>query len=105
MSLREQNERPAMPEPGPYQLNKNVHNITRYQTIAADMQHPSTRPRLYDHMDLIAMYAPVEQLCYNVYGMPLEGGEVGRHDGTGRVNAPTSQQSARERSASTGRGR
>ncbi|HLR25065.1 MAG TPA: DNA polymerase IV [Fodinibius sp.] len=102
MSLREQNERPAMPEPGPYQLNKNVHNITRYQTIAADMQHPGNRPRLYVHVDMNAFYAQVEQLCYNLYGMPVAVGGWRKPDGTVKGIVATSSYEARAWGVTTG---
>jgi hypothetical protein len=36
-----------LPDIGRYQLQRNVHNITRYQTIAADMQHTSSKLQLY----------------------------------------------------------
>src|SRR5699024_5221041 len=102
MSLHEKNEQPAMPEPGPYQLNKNVHNITRYQTIAADMQHPGNLPRLYVHVDMNAFYAQVEQLCYNLYGMPVAVGGWRKPDGTVKGIVATSSYEARAWGVTTG---
>lgn len=86
---------PEMPDPGKYQLSKNVHNITRYQTVAADMQHSSTRERLYVHIDMNAFYAQVEQLCYNLYGMPVAVGGWRKEDGTVKGIVATSSYEAR----------
>jgi DNA polymerase-4 len=87
---------PEMPDAGKYQLNKNVHNITRYQTVAADMQHPGSKPRLYVHIDMNAFYAQVEQLCYNLYGMPVAVGGWRKEDGTVKGIVATSSYEARE---------
>ncbi len=86
---------PELPNPGQYQLSKNVHNITRYQTIAADMQHPGNSPRLYVHVDMNAFYAQVEQLCYNLYGMPVAVGGWRKPDGTVKGIVATSSYEAR----------
>lgn len=102
MYLYEQSEWPEMPEPGRYQLTKNVHNITRYQTIAADMQHPGNRPRLYVHVDMNAFYAQVEQLCYNLYGMPVVVGGWRKPDGTVKGIVATSSYEARGWGVKTG---
>lgn len=86
---------PDLPDPGKYQLSKNVHNITRYQTIAADMQHPGSSPRLYMHVDMNAFYAQVEQLCYNLFGMPVAVGGWRKPDGTVKGIVATSSYEAR----------
>ncbi|WP_171032913.1 Y-family DNA polymerase [Fodinibius saliphilus] len=86
---------PSLPDPGKYQLSKNVHNITRYQTVAADMQHPGNKPRLYVHIDMNAFYAQVEQLCYNLYGMPVAVGGWRKEDGTVKGIVATSSYEAR----------
>ncbi len=93
---------PDLPDPGPYQLQKNVHNITRYQTIAADMQHRSMEDRLYMHVDMNAFYAQVEQLCYNLYGMPVVVGGWRKEDGTVKGIVATSSYEAREWGITTG---
>lgn len=93
---------PDLPDPGRYQLQKNVHNITRYQTIAADMQHMSSEPRLYLHIDMNAFYAQVEQLCYNLYGMPVAVGGWRKNDGTVKGIVATSSYEAREWGVKTG---
>ncbi len=77
----EKNSLPKLPDPGHYQVQKNVHNLTRYQTIAADMQYRSIKSRLYLHVDMDAFYAQVEQMCYNVYGMPVAIGGGRKEDG------------------------
>jgi len=84
-----------MPDPGKYQLSKNVHNICRYQTVSADMQHSSLKPRLYVHIDMNAFYAQVEQLCYNLYGMPVAVGGWRKKDGTVKGIVATSSYEAR----------
>ncbi|NGP87584.1 Y-family DNA polymerase [Fodinibius halophilus] len=89
------NTPPQLPDPGQYQLSKNVHNITRYQTVAADMQHPGNKPRLYVHIDMNAFYAQVEQLCYNLYGMPVAVGGWRKEDGTVKGIVATSSYEAR----------
>lgn len=93
---------PELPDPGKYQLNKNVHNITRYQTIAADMQHSGSGPRLYVHVDMNAFYAQVEQLCYNLYGMPVVVGGWRKPDGTVKGIVATSSYEARAWGIKTG---
>jgi len=93
--MKMQSNWPAMPDPGKYQLSKNVHNICRYQTVAADMQHRSTKSRLYVHIDMNAFYAQVEQLCYNLYGMPVAVGGWRKEDGTIKGIVATSSYEAR----------
>ncbi|HEX6981327.1 MAG TPA: DNA polymerase IV [Balneolaceae bacterium] len=93
---------PKLPDPGKYQLQKNVHNITRYQTIAADMQHMTSKPRLYLHIDMNAFYAQVEQLCYNLYGMPVAVGGWRKDDGTVKGIVATSSYEARKWGVKTG---
>ncbi|MDX1637522.1 MAG: DNA polymerase IV [Balneolaceae bacterium] len=93
---------PELPSPGRYQLDKNVHNITRYQTIAADMQHVSSEPRLYVHVDMNAFYAQVEQMCYNLYNMPVVVGGWRKEDGTVKGIVATSSYEARDWGIKTG---
>lgn len=54
-----------------YDLSRNVHRITLYNTIAADQQHTSVRPRLYLHLDMNCFYAQVEQVSYGLFGLPV----------------------------------
>lgn len=93
---------PELPEPGTYQIEKNVHNITRYQTIAADMQHTGRRRRLYVHVDMNAFYAQVEQVTYNLYGIPLVVGGWRKEDGTVKGIVATSSYEARAWGVETG---
>lgn len=93
---------PELPDPGRYQLSKNVHNLTRYQTIAADMQHHSLKPRLYMHVDMNAFYAQVEQLCYNLYNMPVAIGGWRKEDGTVKGIVATCSYEARKWGVKTG---
>lgn len=102
MNFTPDTQRPELPGPGRYQLNKNVHTITRYQTIAADMQHPGSAPRLYVHVDMNAFYAQVEQLCYNLYGMPVVVGGWRKPDGTVKGIVATSSYEARAWGVKTG---
>lgn len=102
MNNHKNSDLPELPEPGKYQLNKNVHNITRYQTIAADMQHAGAKPRLYVHIDMNAFYAQVEQLCYNLYGMPVVVGGWRKNDGTVKGIVATSSYEARDWGIKTG---
>jgi DNA polymerase-4 len=96
------NKLPSLPDPGHYQLDKNVHNITRYQTVASDMQHPGASPRLYVHVDMNAFYAQIEQLCYNLYGMPVAVGGWRKNDGTVKGIVATSSYEARAWGVKTG---
>lgn len=95
VNMNTENNWPAMPDPGRYQLSKNVHNICRYQTVASDMQHRSTQSRLYVHVDMNCFYAQVEQLCYNLYGMPVAVGGWRKEDGTVKGIVATSSYEAR----------
>jgi len=102
MKYTNQNDLPELPDPGKYQLDKNVHNITRYQTVAADMQHRSLQPRLYAHIDMNAYYAQLEQMTYNLYGMPVIVGAWRKADGTPRGIVATSSYEARRWGVKTG---
>lgn len=55
----------------PYQPEHDVHRITLYNTIYPEHQHRSQKDRLYLHFDFACFYAQVEQLRYNMYGLPL----------------------------------
>lgn len=79
-----------------YDLNRNVHRITLYNTIAADQQHTSRRPRLYLHLDMNCFYAQVEQLCYNLYGIPIIIGGWRKANGIARGIVATSSYEARK---------
>ncbi len=85
-----------------YDLTRNVHNMTLYNTIAADQQHISSKPRLYLHLDLNCYYAQVEQLSYNLYGIPLIVGGWRKQDGTPRGIVATSSYEARKFGVKTG---
>lgn len=87
---------------GFYDLNRNVHRITLYNTIAAEQQHRSMRPRLYLHMDMNCFYAQVEQLSYNLYGIPLIVGGWRKDNGTARGIVATSSYEARSLGIKTG---
>ena len=58
-------------KPKNYDLEQDVHRITLYSSVAKDHQHTSLRPRLYLHLDMNCFYAQVEQLAYNLYGLPI----------------------------------
>jgi DNA polymerase-4 len=87
---------------GSYDLNRNVHRITLYNTIAAEHQHKSMRRRLYLHMDMNCFYAQVEQLSYNLYGIPLIVGGWRKENGTARGIVATSSYEARAFGIKTG---
>lgn len=93
---------PGLPSPGEYQLDRNVHNITRYQTVAADQQHRSLKERLYVHIDMNAFYAQVEQQSYNLHGMPVIVGGWRKQDGTVKGIVATSSYEARAWGVKTG---
>ena len=78
-----------------YDLARNVHRITLYSTVAGAQQHLSTRPRLYLHLDLNCFYAQVEQMSYNLYGIPLIIGGWRKENGIPRGICATSSYEAR----------
>ena len=80
----------------PYDLARNVHRITLYNTVAAAQQHLSARPRLYLHLDLNCFYAQVEQMSYNLYGIPLIIGGWRKENGIPRGICATSSYEARK---------
>lgn len=79
-----------------YDLARNVHRITLYNTVAAAQQHLSARPRLYLHLDLNCFYAQVEQMSYNLYGIPLIIGGWRKENGIPRGICATSSYEARK---------
>lgn len=79
-----------------YDLNRNVHRITLYNTIAADQQHAGARPRLYLHLDMNCFYAQVEQVSYGLFGLPVIVGGWRKEDGTPRGIVATSSYEARK---------
>jgi DNA polymerase-4 len=79
-----------------YDLQRNVHRITLYNTVAADQQHVSRRKRLYVHLDMNCFYAQVEQQSYDLHGMPLVIGGWRRPNGIARGICATSSYEARE---------
>ncbi|SMO78796.1 DNA polymerase Y family protein [Fodinibius sediminis] len=89
-------------EPGTYDVHEDVHKITDYRCVSRDMQHTSMEPRLYLHVDMNCFYAQVEQLCYNLYGMPLYVGGWYKPDGTPRGIVATSSYEARAFGVKTG---
>ncbi len=82
-------------DPGSYDVDTGVHKITDYRCVSADMQHTSLEPRLYLHLDMNCFYAQVEQLSYNLYGMPVYIGGWYKPDGTPRGIVATSSYEAR----------
>jgi DNA polymerase-4 len=88
--------------PGSYDTGEGVHKITDYSCISSDMQHISTRERLYLHLDMNCFYAQVEQLCFNLYGMPVYIGGWYKPDGTPRGIVATSSYEARAYGIKTG---
>ncbi len=79
-----------------YDLARNVHRITLYSTVAGAQQHISIRPRLYLHLDLNCFYAQVEQMSYNLYGIPLIIGGWRKENGIPRGICATSSYEARK---------
>ncbi len=79
-----------------YDLNRNVHRITLYNTISASQQHVDVRPRLYLHLDMNCFYAQVEQLSYDLYGIPIIVGGWRKENGTARGIVATSSYEARK---------
>jgi DNA polymerase-4 len=95
------NQLPAQPAAA-YDLSRNVHRVTLYNTVSAAQRHVSRRPRLYLHLDMNCFYAQVEQLCYDLYGMPLIVGGWRKPDGTPRGIVATSSYEARKMGIKTG---
>lgn len=79
-----------------YDLNRNVHRITLYNTVSAGQQHTDSRPRLYLHLDMNCFYAQVEQLSYDLYGIPIIVGGWRKENGTARGIVATSSYEARK---------
>ena len=90
---------------GDYDLNRNVHRMTLYNTVASDHQHPGNqRKRLYLHIDMDCFYAQVEQQCYNLYGIPVIVGSWRKDNGIARGIVATSSYEARRFGIKTGSG-
>src|SRR5699024_7660717 len=90
-------------EPGTYDTETNVHKITDYRCVSADMQYTSMKERLYLHLDMNCFYAQVEQLCYDLYGMPVYiGGWYKGEEGVPRGIVATSSYEARALGIKTG---
>lgn len=89
-------------DPGTYDVDEDVHKITDYRCVSRDMQHVSMEPRLYLHLDMNCFYAQIEQLCYNLYGMPVYVGGWYKSDGTPRGIVATSSYEARAFGVKTG---
>ncbi|MDX1672850.1 MAG: DNA polymerase IV [Balneolaceae bacterium] len=85
-----------------YNPDENVHRITLYNTIAADQQHRSLKPRLYLHLDMNCFYAQVEQMAYNLFGLPLIIGGWRKPNGTARGIVATASYEARKFGVKTG---
>lgn len=89
-------------DPGAYDVDEGVHKITDYSCINRDMQHTSIKPRLYLHLDMNCFYAQVEQLCFNLYGMPIYIGGWYKDNGTPRGIVATCSYEARAFGVKTG---
>lgn len=89
-------------DPGTYDVNADVHKITDYRCVSADMQHTSIKERLYLHLDMNCFYAQVEQLCYDLYGMPIYIGGWYKDNGIARGIVATSSYEARAFGIKTG---
>jgi len=85
-----------------YDLERNVHRITLYNTVSADQQHHDMRERLYLHLDMNCFYAQVEQISYNLFGIPIIVGGWRKEDGTPRGIVATSSYEARAFGIKTG---
>lgn len=90
------------PDPGAYDVDTGVHKITDYRCVSRDMQHASMEPRLYLHLDMNCFYAQVEQLSYNLYGMPVYIGGWYKDDGTPKGIVATCSYEARMFGVRTG---
>ncbi len=88
--------------PGVYNVEEDVHKITDYSCISSDMQHHSIEQRLYLHLDMNCFYAQVEQLCFDLYGMPVYIGGWYKPNGTPRGIVATSSYEARAFGIKTG---
>lgn len=78
-----------------FHVEKDVHRITLYNTVAREHQHTSMKKRLYLHMDMNCFYAQVEQRAFNLYGLPLAMGGWRKPDGTPRGIVATASYEAR----------
>ncbi|MCC5913102.1 MAG: DNA polymerase IV [Balneolaceae bacterium] len=78
-----------------YDLEQDVHRITLYSTVAREHQHASLKKRLYLHLDMNCFYAQVEQLAYNLYGLPVAMGGWRKPNGTARGIVATASYEAR----------
>lgn len=88
---------------GNYDVNEGVHKITDYSCINRDMQHKSIKERLYLHMDMNCFYAQVEQMCFDLYGLPIYiGGWYKGKKGIPRGIVATSSYEARAFGVKTG---
>lgn len=56
---------------GTYNPDEDVHKITDYRCVSREMQHSSTKERLYLHLDMNCFYAQVEQQCFGLHGLPV----------------------------------
>ena len=82
---------------GCYNPDEDVHKITDYRCVSADMQHTSLKERLYLHLDMNCFYAQVEQQCFRLHGLPIYiGGWYKGVRGTPRGIVATSSYEARE---------
>ncbi|MCH8566757.1 MAG: DNA polymerase IV [Balneolales bacterium] len=89
-------------DPGSYDLTRNVHRITLYNTIAASQRHIRKKPRIYLHLDMNCFYAQVEQVSYDLQGLPLVVGGWRKPNGTARGIVATSSYEARKFGVKTG---
>lgn len=85
-----------------YDLTRNVHRITLYNTVSAAQQHTDARPRLYLHVDMNCFYAQVEQQSYNLFGLPIVVGGWRTEAGQARGIVATSSYEARKLGIKTG---
>lgn len=96
------NNFPAV-DTGTYNPKDDVHKITDYRCVSRDMQHASTKERLYLHLDMNCFYAQVEQQCFKLHGLPVYiGGWYKGEKGTPRGIVATSSYEARALGVKTG---
>ncbi len=88
--------------PGRYDVEEGVHKITDYSCVNSQMQHHSIKKRLYLHLDMNCFYAQVEQLCFNLYGMPIYIGGWYKPNGIARGIVATSSYETRAFGIKTG---